>query len=242
MSTNREMVKDFLQRHPLQRLESPSRSLSALLHVSGLASFAYSFNYLVAHPNPINDSYGWHMQYLTIIGLSTASLTFIVGLLADMTLSARLFSYKNALSVASAPMEILISLLYWGLKTFDERLVLPDWAPRLSLTDDFSFHAIPALALAIDLLFFSPPYSVSAIPAFGLSSVIAVGYWFWIEQCFQHNGFYPYPIFEVLDLYGRIGLFAGSAIVMSVSTLTLKWLYSTVNGREQDRKHCPSQP
>ena len=63
-----------------------------------------------------NYSYGWHMQYLTIIGLSLSTATFAVGLLADLTLSHRLFQIKNTLSVASAPMECLISLLYWGLR------------------------------------------------------------------------------------------------------------------------------
>lgn len=56
------------------------------------------------------------MQYLTIIGLSLATATFAVGLLADLTGSSVLFQAKNALSVASAPMEVLISLLYWGLR------------------------------------------------------------------------------------------------------------------------------
>lgn len=66
--------------------------------------------------SPSNESYGWHMQYLTIIGLSLAATTFSIGLLADILSSRRLFSLKNALSVASAPMEVLISLLYWTLK------------------------------------------------------------------------------------------------------------------------------
>lgn len=110
-------MSTVLPRHPLQRLPSPSRGASALLHTLGLASFAYSFAYLVRHPNPINDSYGWHMQYLTIIGLSLSTATFAVGLLADLTMSKRLFEAKNALSVASAPMECLISLLYWSLRT-----------------------------------------------------------------------------------------------------------------------------
>ena len=63
-----------------------------------------------------NESYGWHFQYLTIIGLALSTLTFAFGLLADITLSRRLFAVKNALSVASAPIECLISILYWGLR------------------------------------------------------------------------------------------------------------------------------
>jgi hypothetical protein len=54
--------------HPLQRLRSPSRTLSLALHTIGICSFAKSFEYLETHPNRINQSYGWHVQYLTILG------------------------------------------------------------------------------------------------------------------------------------------------------------------------------
>lgn len=56
------------------------------------------------------------MQYITIVGLTLATATFVLGLLADVTLSRKLFLAKNALSVASAPLEVLISVLYWGLR------------------------------------------------------------------------------------------------------------------------------
>lgn len=202
------MAKSVTQQnsiHHLQRMQSPSRGLSAALHAAGLSSFAYSFAYLVKHPNPINDSYGWHMQYLTIIGLSLATLTFTSGLLADLTLSPRLFRIKNALSITSAPLEVLISILYWGLQLINPKLVQPDWAPPLELHADLGFHALPSIALVIDLLFFSPPYAVDFLPAFGLSGLIAFGYWFWIEHCYQKNGFYPYPIFELLNTTQRVG-------------------------------------
>lgn len=61
-----------------------------------------------------------------------------------MTLSRRLFLIKNLLSVCSAPMEVLISVLYWSIRIvsrqsiscsmptthfdqIDKRLVIPDW-------------------------------------------------------------------------------------------------------------------
>ncbi|GKZ68112.1 hypothetical protein AnigIFM50267_002736 [Aspergillus niger] len=150
------------------------------------------------NPNRANEAYGWHFQYLTVIGLTLATLTFTAGLLADMTLSARLFLAKNLLSVCSAPMEVLISILYWGLRLIDKRLVVPDWVI-------LPMHA-------------------------ALSSTIAFGYWFWIERCFQFNGWYPYPVFDAVGFEGRVGLFALSAVVMALSTGTLKWLYGRVNG------------
>ncbi|KAL4866096.1 hypothetical protein BDV12DRAFT_187706 [Aspergillus spectabilis] len=199
--------------HPLQRLPSPSRGASALIHAFGLASFIWSFKYMHDNPNHANEAYGWHFQYLTVIGLSLATITFAVGLLADLTLSPRLFLVKNLLSICSAPMEVLISILYWSL-----RLV------------NISFHAIPSIVFLIDLLFLSPPWTVNIGPALGLSSAIAVSYWFWVERCFALNGWYPYPIFEQLPFEGRIGLFGLSAVVMALSTATLKWLHGRVNG------------
>lgn len=63
-----------------------------------------------------NQAYGWHFQYLTVIGLTLSTFTFATALLADVTLSRRLFLVKNLLSVCCCPMEVLISVLYWGLR------------------------------------------------------------------------------------------------------------------------------
>ena len=113
---------------------------------------------------------------------------------------------------------------------------MPDWAPRLPLSADISFHAVPAVTLAVDLLLFSPPYAISTLPAFVLSSIIAIAYWLWVQICHERNGFYPYPIFDEVGFYGRLGLFAGSALVMGFSTMTLKWVYGKVNGKGMDVK------
>lgn len=228
-------MDDLLARHPLQRLESPSRQISAVVHILGLASFAYSFQYLSTHPNEINQSYGWHFQYLTIIGLALASVTFTLGLIADLTLSHRLFFVKNILSCCSAPMEALISTLYWGLRAIDPELVVPKEL-ELPLTPDLSFHLAPSVLLVFDLLFLSPPWAISVIPALVLSLAIAFAYWFWIELCYSKNGFYPYPLFALMDTNQRIALFVGSAVFMTLSTVTLKWLYSRINGPEKTSK------
>ncbi|KAI9697643.1 MAG: hypothetical protein M1836_004593 [Candelina mexicana] len=106
---------------------------------------------------------------------------------------------------------------------------MPEWV-QLSYAADLGFHAVPALLLLIDLLFLSPPWTITVAPALALSGTLAFVYWFWIELCYQHNGWYPYPLFEVLSQTQRIALFAASAVVMTLSTATLKWLYGRVNG------------
>jgi hypothetical protein len=177
----------MIARHPLQRLPSPSRGVSALVHLTGIVSFALSYKYLIDFPTHINNSYGWHWQYLTIIGLSIAMATFMVGLLADITLSPQLFITKNTLSLCSAPLEVLISILYWGISAVDKSLVVPPEI-HISTWADVGFHAMPSILLTVDLLFLSPPWTITALPAMGLSSLLAVSYWLWVEQCYKHNG------------------------------------------------------
>jgi len=219
----------LVTKHPLQRLHSPSRSLSAAVHLAGLSSFLWSFKYIYEHPNYASDGYGWHFVFLTVIGLALTTVTFAAGLLADITLSRRLFLVKNILSVSCTPLMVLVSLLYWTLYMIDESLVVPESA-KIPLYADASFHVVPSVVTLVDLLLFSPPWTITAVPALALSSAIAFGYWFWIEKCYQHNDWYPYPIFELLPTSGRIGLFSLSATVMALNTMTLKWLYGRVNG------------
>jgi len=101
---------------------------------------------------------------------------------------------------------------------------------ELPLAADLSFHLAPSLLLLLDLLLLSPPWTITAVPAVGLSVVIAFLYWYWIELCYSYNGFYPYPLFAMLAPAQRVALFSGSAAVMAANTLSLKWLYGRVNG------------
>ncbi|KAH0562379.1 hypothetical protein GP486_002930 [Trichoglossum hirsutum] len=57
-----------------------------------------------------------------------ATVTFALGLLADVSSSPQLFRAKNVCSVATTPLEVLVSVLYWGISAIDKRLVVPEWA------------------------------------------------------------------------------------------------------------------
>ena len=79
-----------------------------------------------------------------------------------------IFDLKNILSVCSAPLEVLISTLYWGLCAIDKNLVIPP-DRALPVIPDVGFHLMPALLLTVDLLLLSPPWTIKAQGAMSLS-------------------------------------------------------------------------
>jgi len=126
-------------------------------------------------------------------------------------------------------------MLYWGISAYDKHLIMP---PELHIAPlaDVGFHAMPSILLVVDLLFLSPPWAIHAAPTMVLSSGIAVTYWAWVEHCYSHNGFYPYPLFEVLDVPKRVMLFTAAAMTMTTSTLLLQSLYGKINGLQGAQK------
>lgn len=181
-----------MARHRLQRLSSPSPTLSLLLHLVGVASFAYSFHFLTAWDTPISRAFGWHFQFLTVIGLSGSLLAFVLGTLADVTSSAALFAAKNAVSIVVTPLEALISVLYWAIFSYDASLLMPPDV-KLSVPVDLNFHLVPAVLLTLDLLFFSPPNVVSTNGMAAIGAAMATLYWHWVELCHEKNGWYALP-------------------------------------------------
>lgn len=77
---------------------------------------------------------------MTIIGLALALTSMVLGLVADVTLSSAVFNVKNIISVCSTPLEVLVSILYWGITLIDKRLLVPE-EYQLPFWPDFGFHA-----------------------------------------------------------------------------------------------------
>lgn len=63
--------------------------------------------------------------------------------------------------------------------------------------------------MLVDMLLLSPPWTITVLPALGLSGGIAFGYWFWIERCYAHNGWYSVNLLYscgLLLLLTRLGI------------------------------------
>ena len=91
--------------------------------------------------------------------------------------------------------------------------------------------------MTVDYVFFSPPWRITLRGSLILTTSIAFAYWYWVEICYQHNGWYPYPLFGQLNTLQRVCLFMASAILMTLSSLGLKMLYHFVNGYEQPKPY-----
>jgi hypothetical protein len=101
-----------------------------------------------------------------------SATTFGVALLADLTMSKQLFALKNILSVCATPLEVLIAILYWGLRAFEKRRVVPP-SHELPLIPDFGFHDMPAIMLTLDMMLLGPPCAIRArdVMMFGFTMV-----------------------------------------------------------------------
>lgn len=236
-----------MAQHHLQRLASPSPTLSLLWHLIGIGSFALSFKFLFAWDTPISRSYGWNLQFLTIISLTLSLVVFVLGAVADLTRSATLFGIKNAISIVTTPLEVVVTILYFGISAIDPTLVAPpEYAIPLDV--DLGFHLFPAVLLVVDFLFFSPPWVIGAPAVMFLSTAFGFGYWYWVELCYSKNGWYgrlggneltlqrltlsryTYPIFGLLTTPQRAGLFIASAVLVTITSSVLKATYAKLNG------------
>lgn len=132
------------------------------VHAVGVACFAAQFRFLFSIVTPLTGTFGGSYQYLTILGLAGATLTYALALVGDLTLSETVFRAKNVLSVCVTPLEVLISVLYCAIVAVNRDLLIPPQY-RLDALPDFGFHGMPALLLVIDLLLFSPPWVSTAL-------------------------------------------------------------------------------
>ncbi|KHO00056.1 FAR-17a/AIG1-like protein [Metarhizium album ARSEF 1941] len=226
-----------MARHHLQRFASPSPSVSLVIHLAGVATLAKTFQFLFDWDTPLAESHGWYFQFLTIIGLTLSLSVFTLASVADITGSTALFDLKNFVSIVATPLEVLVSTLYWGICAIDTALIVPP-GYELPIWTDIGFHLAPAVLLTLDLILFSPPWTISGYAVMSLSTAFAFSYWYWVEMCFSKNGWYPYPMFELLTTSQRVLLFTVSAGLVTAFSSILKWVYGVVNGNEQARREA----
>ncbi|KAI9270646.1 FAR-17a/AIG1-like protein [Phascolomyces articulosus] len=176
-----------------------------LLNVVGLLSNGYGFSFVVgAFPSDIG--FGGIFQFLTIIGLTLATITFALKVLRFTVPGALEGVYKHVAYVTT-PMEGLISLLYWPMVIYSKDLLQHQEVPFvLPLPLDMSLHLWPAVLLWIDFLVFDVDFQRSKSHILTIYAFTFL-YFGWSTYCFTRNGFWVYPFLAEFSTIGRATFF-----------------------------------
>lgn len=209
-----------------------SKTLSATLHATGALGFAATYVWTLYVPNPLRNGFGGPFQFLTIISLTLSYATFAAGLLADLTRNRHLVACRAAFSLCATPLEVLVTLLYWGLAAYDRELLTPP-EHKIPILLDLSLHALPAVLLVLDFMYLSPAWGTTALRSVAVDCSIAAAYLTWLEYCFSRNHWYPYPLLLVLSPEQKVLLTAVSALLMVASTTSLQWIHGRVHKQQQ---------
>ncbi|KAI7880392.1 hypothetical protein K492DRAFT_207581 [Lichtheimia hyalospora FSU 10163] len=174
------------------------------LNIIGFVSNCYGFSVVGIFPPSIG--FGGIFQFLTMIGLSVATLAFALKILRFAVPGALEGPYRHIAYVAT-PMEGLITLLYWPMVFYSRDLLADQDLPfELPLTLDMALHFWPAVLLWIDFLVFDAEFQRSKAHVLTIY-VFTIFYLAWSTYCFSRNGFWVYPFLAEFSTVGRMTFF-----------------------------------
>jgi hypothetical protein len=159
--------------------------LTSSIHLVGFSFCIASILWLPNITNPLHKGVGGSCQFLTIIALLMATLTFFVGLLGDIYSNRQLSAFRYALSVCATPLEVLIGIGYWGIYAIDKTKVTPP-GHGIALLPNLGLHAVPAVMLTLDMLT-GPAWPIKTSTVVFLDTAFFLLYWAWLEYCFSYN-------------------------------------------------------
>ncbi|KAL1928177.1 hypothetical protein VTP01DRAFT_3093 [Rhizomucor pusillus] len=175
------------------------------LNTIGLASNIYGFSFVI-NALPPAPGFGGIFQFLTMIGLTMATLSFALKVLRSLVPGFLTGLHKTVVYVAT-PLEGLITLLYWPMIFYSRDMLAHQETPfMLPLVPDMSLHFWPAVVLWADFLIFDIEFQRSKQHV-AIIYIFSLVYFFWTWYCFSRNGFWPYPFLAQLSHYARAMLF-----------------------------------
>lgn len=165
--------------------------------------------------------------------------------------SQTLIQTKNRFLLIAAPVEVLVSLLYGAIYIYDVRLLIPEAVDVfLPLHVDFGLHGAPAILLLIDFLCFSSNWTLNPLMTLILYANLGLGYWYvlfncrtkhpswvtnyfsrvWVHKTYAMNGYFPYPLLEIVSVQQRLLIFTIAILLMFSAFLTLRKIHYAIHG------------
>ncbi|KAI7906292.1 FAR-17a/AIG1-like protein-domain-containing protein [Cokeromyces recurvatus] len=149
--------------------------------------------------------YSGHFQFLTIVGLLVATLSSFARIINLLT--GKLQVIYESLTAIATPVEGLISILYWPIMLYDKEMLVPkDTIFDLPLKLDLSLHLFPTIVCWIDFMGFNRGFKRSPIHIFSIYFFTFL-YYVWVNVCYEHNGYWPYPLLGLFKNNAQRGVF-----------------------------------
>ncbi|KAI8067683.1 FAR-17a/AIG1-like protein [Gilbertella persicaria] len=191
---------------------SPSKA-SLIFNTVGLVSNIYALKGIHSNEfdNPYALGFGGQYQYLTILGLTTATIAFGLKIMRYFIPKFSSTIHEAVTNIAT-PLEGVISVLYWSMMLLDPHLLIPEDIPGIPLFLDFTLHLFPAVFLWIDFLAFDVEFKRSNRHV-GVIYGFAAFYYVWSWYCQSVNGYWPYPFLGSFTLGMRTAFFVGAGIL-----------------------------
>lgn len=180
-------------------------------------------------PKHLVDAGPW--QFLTNLSLAYSLVVFILGFLAHVLWSQRLFRLKNSLHPIAMTMELIVATIYWPLRLFFLHLLVDDVSRFIfPLPVDLAVHLLPVVALTIDYLAFMPPWTITTQAALLGCAGSTLAYWFQLARLVDvsKGAAYPYQFMNVEKDSSRAGIFVIVGLVGFSFFLVARYLHSWV--------------
>ncbi|KAK9473320.1 FAR-17a/AIG1-like protein [Dipodascopsis tothii] len=210
-------------------------STKALVYVTGAYTFYRTYTEAVGQMQNAVGFQGLQYQYLTLITLLGNLIAHSAASAAVLLGSNWLWDAKNLLMCYVAPLEVVVSLVYWPVMMYDRTLVVPKVVEDLGIVSiwfDLHLHAIPTLFALADFLLYSPRPRIGPRMYACVSVVYTHIYWIVLKKTHYMMGVYPYPFMDLATETQRKLMFGAGTCLTCGIYFGLCQVYDTMHRRQ----------
>lgn len=217
--------------------------LTPILHLLGVANFAYAIYYEFYHiniPQEVSKTrhlYGGPWKYLTFINLWIQLFYFFIALLNHFVgteaktkpQSSLLQTFRDGLFATLAfPIGIFVGTIFWGLYAINRNLIFPTILDMYIPT--YVNHMLHTTVIPIQIWELVRTFHVypSRRKGMAVTGLFCFGYLVWICCIACFGGFWVYPIFKKLTPEQRAAFMLGCAVLGGVLYVLGEFLNSCI--------------
>jgi hypothetical protein len=175
-----------------------------------------------------------HWQFLTNLSLIVTITAIVSNYLVMLSDSNGLSKLNIVLNASALVLETLVALIYWVLKLFFIKLIVPHNVPVenfIPLPLDLTIHLFPVTYLSNDYyLNRTDSFRLPLLFVIAIVSSLTTAYWYILEALIEPPAHYPYPFLNV-ETEERAKIFVVVAILGLVFYQVYEYVHSLVRKR-----------